>query len=117
MTRFARAICSVHAALFVLLAYCTVRQFQYGEAWAGWMFAAAAFVPLVSLAREAEHADEQQAKAIRAETEARRLAWADEDAAALARAELSAACCDIWWTSAGADHEDTCPRRDHRSAA
>ncbi|MFG2503627.1 helix-turn-helix domain-containing protein [Streptomyces sp. NPDC048441] len=48
---------------------------------------------------------------------ARRQSWDDEDARALVRAELSAACCERWWTSAGAAHEDTCRTNDHRSAA
>ncbi|MEV0114654.1 hypothetical protein AB0H77_15580 [Streptomyces sp. NPDC050844] len=117
MSRLARTLCSLHGLLGIWLAYCTVQQFRYGEAWAAIVFAAASIVPVISVVRESELADEQQAEAIRAETEARRLAWADEDAAALARAELAAACCELWWTSTGEDHEATCPKNDHRSAA
>lgn len=31
------------------------------------------------------------------------------------RVALAAACCERWWTSAGAEHEDTCEQ--HRSTA
>ncbi|EPD63157.1 hypothetical protein [Streptomyces sp. HGB0020] len=34
-----------------------------------------------------------------------------QDAAAIA---LNDACCERWWTSAGTDHEPTCPRNETR---
>lgn len=117
MTRHGRALCSLHGLLGIWLAYCAVQSGRAGVAWAVIVFAAASLVPVISVIRETELADQQRGVAIRAERAARLQAWADEDAAALARAELAAACCDIWWTSAGADHEDDCPKNDHRSAA
>ncbi|MEV0526012.1 hypothetical protein AB0I66_21485 [Streptomyces sp. NPDC050439] len=117
MTRLARGLCSLHALVFILLAFSTVQQFRYGEAWAGWMFAAASVVPVLSVVRESELADEQQAAAIRAETQAREKAWADEDAAAVVRVELAGACCAAYFVSRGTAHEEECPNREHWSAA
>lgn len=125
MSKLARSLCSLHAALFVLLAFCTVQQFRYGEAWVALVFAAASMVPLIAVSRETEFAialetdlaDGQRAVAHRPERAARCRGWSDEDAAALARVELAAACCERWWTSTGQSHESTCPKNDHRSAA
>ncbi|MEV0324795.1 hypothetical protein ACIBKX_32700 [Streptomyces sp. NPDC050658] len=117
MSRLARGLCSLHAGLFVLLAFCAVQQFRHGEAWAGSVFAAASVVPLLAVAREAELADEQRAIAVTAERKARRREWTDEDAAALARLELAVACCERWWTSTGQSHETTCPQSGQRRAA
>lgn len=41
-------------------------------------------------------------------------ATAIDDAAAVA---LNDACCEQWWTSAGAEHDPACPRRENRSHA
>lgn len=117
MTRHGRALCSLHGLLGIWLAYCAVQSGRNGVAWAVIVFAAASLVPVISVIRESELADQQRGVAVRAEREARVQAWVDEDAAAVARVELAAACCDIWWTSAGADHEATCPKRDHWSPA
>lgn len=124
MSRLGRSLCSLHAALFVLLAFCAVQQFRYGDAWAAFVFAAASIVPVIAVARETELAvmretelaDRQRSVVNRPECAPRRR-WSAENAAALARVELAAACCERWWTSAGQSHETTCPTNDHRSAA
>ncbi|MWA07797.1 hypothetical protein [Streptomyces sp. BA2] len=124
MSRLARTLCSLHAALFVLLAFCAVQQFRYGDVWAAFVFAAASIVPVLAVARETELAvmretelaNGQRAVVNRLERATRRR-WSVEDAAALARVELAAACCERWWTSAGQSHETTCRTYDHRSAA
>jgi hypothetical protein len=123
MTRHGRALCSIHGALGIWLAYCAVQSGRNGVAWAVILFAAASLVPVISVIRETELADVQRGVAIRAEREThprlpdaieRHLADAIDQAAAVA---LAAACCEIWWTSTGREHEDACPKNDHRSAA
>jgi hypothetical protein len=113
MTRLARALCSLHGALGIWLAYCAVQSYRHGVLWIALVFAAGSLVPVISVIRETELADEQREAAIHAEYEARAPARAEERAAARARA----ACCVIWIVTDGHDHEDDCPKNDHRSAA
>lgn len=122
MTRLAQAMCSAHGAVFAWLGYCAVQSARNGAGWAVLLFTAASAVSVVAAARENGDADEQRTAATQAELLARprhpdvlepHLADAIDQVAAA----LIAACCDRWWTSTGREHEDTCPKNDHRSAA
>lgn len=117
MTRHGRALCSIHGALGIWLAYCAVQSGRNGVAWAVILFAAASLVPVISVIRETELAEEQRLVALMAEGEARTDATPYDTAKGVARVALAGACCERWWTSLEAEHDDTCPTNDHRSAA
>ncbi|MEU4996557.1 hypothetical protein [Streptomyces sp. NPDC021622] len=108
MTRLARALCSLHGAALLWLAYCAVQSARNGATWAVLLFAAASAMTVIAVIRETELADEQRAAAVRAERLARLRAHADE---------LNTACCEHWWTALGTDHDPTCPNQRRRHTA
>ncbi|WP_338699155.1 hypothetical protein V2W30_22545 [Streptomyces sp. Q6] len=76
-------------------------------------FAALHALLLVAAIREWLAAEERRAIAAGAARLARLRARAEAEAEAIdgiARIELAAACCEMWWTSAGADHDAACGR-------
>lgn len=117
MTRLARALCSLHGAVLLWLAYCAVQSARNHAVWATCLFAAASCVTVIAVVRELELADQQIAAALAAEGKARAGAKPYDTAAGVARVALADACCETWWTSLEAEHDDTCPKNDHRSAA
>ncbi|MFP3990675.1 hypothetical protein U9R90_25060 [Streptomyces sp. E11-3] len=114
MTRLARALCSLHSAALVWLAYCTITTARYGAAWAAILFAAASLMSVIAVIREMDAGD--RAYAARHHAPA---AEAEDQAALLDDAvrDLDNACCERWWTALGTDHDPTCPVQQPRSDA
>lgn len=108
MSGLSRALHVAYGALLVWLAYCAVISARNGEPWACVAFVAGAGLAVTAAIREGDLDD-----AVRAEPKSRPRSAIDETTAVA----LSAACCETWWTSAGDDHEPTCPNYQHRSAA
>lgn len=97
----------------IWLAYCAVQSARNNAPWACAMFALLSAICVAAAEREAGLVD-----ALR--TAAHRVADAlhpYDPADGLARVELAEACCELWWTSAGTDHDPTCPNREHRRTA
>jgi len=115
MTRLARTVCIIYGAATLFLAYATVQQVLFGEAWAVPALAACSLVPLIALVREAGFADVMDE--IRADAErAARLREQEQQSLRAAADALGHACCERWWTSFGTDHDPQC-RNQQRSAA
>lgn len=123
MTRLARAMCSAHGAVFAWLGYCAVQSARNGATWAAVLFTTASAVSVIAAAREDGGANKQRDAATQAERLARpRLPNAIEQQLAdaidqVVEAALTTACCERWWPSLEAEHDDDCPKNDHRSAA
>ena len=124
MTRFARVVCMIYGAAALFLAYATVEQALHGEVWAVAALAACSLVPLIGLMREVEHADEMAAARALVEHANAVLDRADRPplprrtpgAEGVVAVAMAAACCEVWWATAGADHDPaTCTRKDHHA--
>lgn len=113
MNRTSLLLCALYLTTSSGLAWTTVFEFRYGPVWAAFLFAAASLIPVIAIVREAVICEQHQALG---ELNGRAAGQGDR-ADAIVRAELDAACCERWWTSFGADHDTTCPRRIHRSSA
>ncbi|PWE12397.1 hypothetical protein DD630_02110 [Streptomyces sp. BSE7F] len=111
MSRGSRVLTVMYIAVALWLAYCTVRTWGTVPAWTTLAMAAASLAPVLGVVRETVIADERRAVAVLREREGRRAAWRDAAAAAVARAEVEAACCERWWTSCAAEHDPKCARR------
>lgn len=106
-----------YGALFTWLAFCAVQSAIRHSPWACAVFALGSAFAVIAFMREGALEDALRREAVRAERAAR-PAGADTDASDGAVAvAFAAACCEQWWTSAGTDHEPTCPNHQHRSAA
>lgn len=112
MNRLTYALCGLYTAHLFLLSYFATTSARNGAPWQTAALVAVSVLLGVAAAREYISADEKRAAAARAERAARppdpRPAIDGVVAVALA-----AACCERWWTSAGAEHEPaTCTRKD-----
>lgn len=107
MSRLSRGLHVAYGALLVWLAYCAVISARNGAPWACVAFVAGAGLAVTAAIREGDLDN------ARAEPKSRPRNAIDETTAVA----LAAACCERWWTSAGADHEPACPNYQHRSAA
>ena len=117
MTRLARTLCAIYGAASLFLAYATVHQALYGEAWAVAFLAACSLVPLISLVREMAFADTVDAARADVERAARLRDREDLRSLRDAADALGHACCERWWTSFGTDHDPQCRNQQQRSAA
>ncbi|MGA5795748.1 hypothetical protein ACPC27_14200 [Streptomyces cellulosae] len=108
MSRGSRVLTAMYIAVALWLAYCTVRTWGAVPAWTTLAMAAASLAPVLGVVRETVIADERRAVAVLREREGRRAAWRDVAAAAVARAEVEAACCERWWTSCASEHDPNC---------
>jgi hypothetical protein len=111
MSRGSRVLTAMYTAVALWLAYCTVRTWGAVPAWTTLAMAAASLAPVLGVVRETVIADERRAVAVLREREGRRAAWRDVAAAAVARAEVEAACCERWWTSCASEHDPNCAHR------
>lgn len=116
MTRTARTVCAIYGAAALFLAYATIQQALYGEAWAVAALAACSLVPLIGLVRECALADALDEVRANAERAARLRDLPDRTGIRAAADALGHACCERWWTSFGTDHDPQC-RNQQRSAA
>jgi len=111
MTRLARVVCMIYGAASLFLAYATVQQALHGALWAVAALSACSVVPLIGLVRETEHADAMAKARVFGDRPPlpRRIPGA-EGVIAVA---MAAACCEVWWSTAGAEHDPaTCTRKD-----
>lgn len=107
----------LYALASLLPARAAVASAQHDADWYALGFATVGLLLLAAAAREHLNAEERRAVGTGAERLARLRAdaeaEADADAAAIdgiARLTLAGACCELWWTSAGTDHDTVCGR-------
>lgn len=117
MTRFARVVCMIYGAATLFLAYATVEQALNGEVWAVAALAACSLVPLIGLMREVEHSDAvANARALVESAVRPPLPRRTPGADGVVAVAMAAACCEVWWATAGAEHDPaTCTRKDHHA--
>jgi hypothetical protein len=119
VTRADRGLWLLYAAAAGLTARCAAVSARHGAWWYAAGLAVTALLLVVAVGREYVAADERRAAAIRAERAAR-LRAARALAPGMRRLAdaiaLDTACCELWWTSCGTDHNpDTYIRKDqHR---
>lgn len=114
MRRATHALWLLYAALAIGLLGCTLISHQ-AHHWPGVaFFAAAAIGAAMAIVHTSWLLDEYRHLLRRVDAVERPSAVRQEEAV---QAALAAECCEVWWTSAGADHEPTCPNHQHRSAA
>lgn len=108
MTRPLQALTVLYGAAFIFLSWAAAVAIEHRA----WLYAAA-FYAVAILTATAGFRETAQAATHRASADwASHLqaGTADEDAAAIARADLSGACaCEHWWTSLGTEHDQWCP--------
>lgn len=114
MSSGSRTLTAMYAAVALWLSFCTVRTWGTVPLWTTFAMAVASLAPVIGVVRETVIADERRAVAVLREREGRRAAWRDEAAAALAQAEVEAACCERWWTSCATEHDPACAHRTSR---
>jgi hypothetical protein len=121
MSRLARVACTIYIAAALFLAYATVQQALYGEAWAVAALAGCSLVPLIAFIRETGHGDTAATarslfgpvNATRARRGRPALPRRTPGAELTVASALAAACCEAWWATAGAEHDPaTCTRKD-----
>ncbi|MEL3944840.1 hypothetical protein [Streptomyces sp. LNU-CPARS28] len=105
-----------YGALLPWLGYCAIQTGRTGNWWATATFAAASALTVIAALREGQLEDALRREAVRDEREARLGRPPLDTAECAASVALAAACCERWWTSAGADHDSACSRQ-HRSDA
>jgi hypothetical protein len=91
---------------------CAMVSSQHGDVQHTALFGGAAALFAFAIAHHGYHRDELRAARVQLELAARPRdhQQATEDAVAIA---MAAACCERWWTSAGAEHDpQSCSRKD-----
>ncbi|MFF7856331.1 hypothetical protein [Streptomyces sp. NPDC007904] len=111
MSRGSRVLTALYITVALWLSFCTVRTWGTVPLWTTLAMSVAALAPVLGVVRETVIADERRAVAVLREREGRRAAWRDAAAAALAQAEVEAACCERWWTSCATEHDPGCAHR------
>jgi membrane protein implicated in regulation of membrane protease activity len=99
-----------YTAAAAFTGHCAATTAHAGSPWYAIGLFVASLLFLVALAREYIHADEKRAaaraEALRTQRAERMRAWQDRE-----RAEI-AGCCEMWWTSAGTEHDIRCARKE-----
>lgn len=103
MPKRGRSICALYATTCLWLAYCAVQSARNDFKCSAVLFILAAAVCLIGGARETQVPQQLRGADVRSEEAAWPCCSVDG-----ARTTLATACCELWWTSAGADHEDGC---------
>jgi hypothetical protein len=111
--RLTHALAALYALLAVCMLRCALVSYQHGSLPYTALFAAVSVALATAIAHHAYLRDElraAQARPERATRPPRQRASLEDGVVAVA---LAAACCERWWTSAGAEHEPTtCTRKD-----
>lgn len=111
--RIARLLYLAYGALFCWLAVCAVYAAYHHALWACGAFALGSGLAVVAFMREGSLEDALRREAVQAEWAARPTPPAEDAIDATTAVALAAACCERWWTSAGAEHDPThCTRKD-----
>lgn len=116
MTRLARARCACYGCAHLALAYVATMQAVYGDWWAACAFGAASLAPVVSAWMEGEHSVNQHHAALTIYRLATDLDTAERHILHLTEPVIEE-CCELWWASAGAEHEPECEQQNGRRAA
>ncbi|MFI2376283.1 hypothetical protein ACH5AO_14620 [Streptomyces sp. NPDC018964] len=111
MSSGSRTLTALYVAVALWLSFCTVRTWGTVPLWTTLAMAVASLAPVIGIVRETVIADERRAVAVLRERQGRRAAWRDAVAAAVAQAEVEAACCERWWTSCATEHDPACAHR------
>ncbi|SDL14075.1 hypothetical protein [Streptomyces indicus] len=112
-----RTLCILYVLGGALAAHAaSVSAVQGAVGYAGG-FGAVALLMVVASLREYLAGDERRVAALRAEARARPRVPDYDAIDGAARVALAAACCEMWWTSAGTEHSGGCGRRQQRRAA
>ncbi|NUS78499.1 MAG: hypothetical protein HOV70_20195 [Streptomyces sp.] len=115
--RLSGPLCLAHCALCCWLVYCVVQSARNGGWWQSGLFVLGALLCIVAFFREDRLDDVLRREAVRAVREARPAISDDETAEAVVNVALAGACCETWWTSAGAKHDQECEQQTPRSSA
>jgi hypothetical protein len=112
--RLTHALASLYAVVGLGLAHCSVVSWHHGSLPYTAFFAGASILCVTAVAHHSYQRDE--IRHAHAEIDALKRAPAPADASdasdGVVAVALAAACCERWWTSAGAEHEPTtCTRR------
>ncbi|MGW4388225.1 hypothetical protein [Streptomyces sp. NPDC004685] len=107
-----RILCLLYVLASSLVLHASIVSTQHDAPGYAVGFAAVDLLLLVAALREHLAAEERRAVAVRAERLARLRALVEAEQ--LAHIEMDA-CCETWWTSAGAEHDAAC--LTHRRAA
>jgi hypothetical protein len=111
--RISQALYVAYGAQFCWLAVCAVYAAYHHAPWACGAFALGSALVVVAFMREGSLEDALRREAVRAEEEARPAPAAQDLSDDVITVALAAACCERWWTSAGAEHDPThCTRKD-----
>jgi hypothetical protein len=112
VTRYLHALACLYALTACGLIRCAYVSSIHGNALHTAFFAGAAVLLATAIAHHAYQRDELCDTRVRLERATRPHATHSAEDGAVAVA-LAAACCERWWTSAGAEHEPTtCTRKD-----
>ncbi|MCI3240259.1 hypothetical protein [Streptomyces spinosisporus] len=118
MRRIARALYLAYGAQFAWLAVTAVYAAYHHALWACGAFAVGSGLAVVAFMREGALEDARLREAARAERAAHTAPAAQgppltDVTADVVAVALAAACCERWWTSAGAEHDPNhCTRKD-----
>ena len=111
MSRGSRTLTAMYIAVALWLSFCTVRTWGTVPLWTTLAMAVASLAPVAGGGGETGIADDRRAVAGLRAGVGRGAGWRAGGAAALARAEVEAACCERWWTSCATEHDPGCAHR------
>lgn len=111
MNASARILCWAYLLGAALTTYCATASAQHRAPGYAAGLGTVAVLLVIAAVRELLAAGERSLVAIRADRAVRARAHQYDSAKGVARVTLAASCCEPWWTSAGAEHDDQCTRR------
>ncbi|WP_069773053.1 hypothetical protein [Streptomyces sp. LUP30] len=113
MTRAGRVLAALLAAASLALAHCAVVSWQHHSPPYTALFAACSLLCLTSISHAVQQCSQIHALLTELEQASRPFTTAQDRTVADV---LNGACCELWWTSAGAEHDPTrCTRKDHHA--
>lgn len=115
MSRTAHVLCWAYLLGAALTTYCATTSAQHSAPGYAAGLGTVAVLLVTATVRELLAAGERSLAAINAERAVRARAHRYDSAEGVARVAMAAACCEPWWTSAGAEHDADCDT--HRRAA
>jgi hypothetical protein len=110
---FTNALAGLYALVAVVLLRCAMVSHSHGSWPYTLFFAGAAVLFAVAIGHHAYHRGELRAAQARLERATRPPDQRTSLEDGVVAVALAAACCERWWTSAGAEHDpDHCTRKD-----
>lgn len=120
MSAYARAMTAMYTAAALVLAWSAVQEALHGLPWVAISCTAGAVMAVTAAIRETDIDHQLRAAVVQVERAVRPPAFEKQLVEAIdqvAAVTLAAACCDRWWTSAGALHDQTCRNTQQSDAA